>query len=154
MASDRDVEEFAGAVMALVEVIRRGQSRAFNTEHVAVMQLLAGGGALPPSEIAAELEVPRSSVSRRIQELRQDGKVEIEPTAADGRSYLVRLAPAGRAELDALAAKGRGLFATWISGWTDEEISTFTTLARRLTSAPRPAPARERRGAWWKEPGA
>ena len=44
MPSDRDVEEFTGAVMALVEVIRRGQSRAFNTEHVAVMQLLAARG--------------------------------------------------------------------------------------------------------------
>ena len=150
MASDRDVEEFTGAVMALVEVIRRGQSRAFNTEQVAVMQLLAGSDALPPSEIAAALGVPRSSITRRIQELQRTGKAEIEPSDSDGRSYRVRLTRAGRAELDGLEAKGRDLFAAWISDWTSEEIHTFTALARRLTGLPSPAPEPERRGAWWK----
>ena len=152
MPSDCDVEEFTGAVMALVEVIRRGQSRAFSTEHVAVMQLLAGSDALPPSEIAAALGVPRSSITRRIQELQRTGKAEIEPSISDGRSYRVRLTPAGRAELDALEAKGRELFATWIRDWNSDEIRTFAALARRLTGLPRPAPARERHGAWWKAP--
>jgi hypothetical protein len=53
--------------MALAEVTRRGQSRAFSAELVAVMQLLAGSDALLPSEIAAALDVPRSSITRRIQ---------------------------------------------------------------------------------------
>lgn len=150
VASDRDIDEFTGAVMALVEVIRRGQSRAFNTEQVAVMQLLAGSDALPPSEIAAALGVPRSSITRRIQELQRTAKAEIEPSVSDGRSYRVRLTRAGRAELDALEAKGRDLFATWISGWTSEEIHTFTALTRRLTGLPSPAPEPGRRGAWWK----
>jgi DNA-binding MarR family transcriptional regulator len=153
VASDRDVEEFTGAVMALVEVIRRGQSRAFSTELVAVMQLLAGRDALLPSEIAAELGVPRSSITRRIQELQRTGRVEIEPSVSDGRSYRVRLTLTGRAELDALAAKGYEQFATWISDWSSEEIRTFTALARRLTGLPRTAPAQERQGAWWKAPG-
>jgi len=153
VASDRDIEEFTGAVMALVEVIRRGQSRAFNTEQVAVMQLLAGSDALPPSEIAAALGVPRSSITRRIQELQRTGKAEIEPSVSDGRSYRVRLTRTGRAELDTLAAKGRDLFAAWISDWTSEEIHTFTALARRLTGLPSPAPEPERRGAWWKAAG-
>ena len=153
VASDRDIEEFTGAVMALVEVIRRGQSRAFNTEQVAVMQLLTASDALLPSEIAATLGVPRSSITRRIQELQRTGKVEIEPSVSDGRSYRVRLTRAGRAELDALEAKGRDLFAAWISDWTSEEVRTFTALARRLTCLPRPAPTRERPGAWWKASG-
>jgi DNA-binding MarR family transcriptional regulator len=153
MHSRRDVEAFTGAVMALVEVIRRGQARAFNTEQVAVMQLLAGSDAMVPSEIAAALDVPRSSVTRRIQELQRAGKVEIEPSASDGRSYRVRLTGAGRAELDALAAKGRELFATWISDWSTEEIRSFTHLARRLTDVPRAAPVQERQRAWWKDSG-
>ena len=153
MASDSEVEEFTAAVMALVEVIRRGQARAVNPEIVAVMQLLASAGALLPSEIAATLGVPRSSVTRRVQELQRAGKIEIEPDPSDGRSYRIRLAQAGRAELDALAAKGRELFAVWISDWSSEEIRTFSALARRLTGLPATAPARERQGAWWKDPG-
>jgi len=153
MPSDSEVEEFTGAVMALVEVIRRGQARAFNPEVVAVMQLLDSAGSLLPSEIAATLGVPRSSVTRRIQELQSARKIAIEPDPSDGRSYRVSLTQAGRAELDALAAKGHELFATWISGWSSEEIRTFSALARRLTGFSATAPARERHGAWWKDPG-
>jgi DNA-binding MarR family transcriptional regulator len=153
MASDSEVAEFTGAVMALVEVIRRGQARAINPEIVAVMQLLDSSGALLPSEIAATLGIPRSSVTRRIQELQRAGKIEIQPDPSDGRSYRISLTQAGRAELDALAAKGRALFATWISGWSTEEISTFSALARRLTGFSSTAPARERQGAWWKDHG-
>lgn len=84
-----DVEEFAGAVMALVNLIRRGQAKAFDTELVAVMQLLGDGRALLPSEIADVLGSPRSSVTRRIQALEGTGKIEIRPDPDDGRSYRV-----------------------------------------------------------------
>jgi DNA-binding MarR family transcriptional regulator len=152
MASDSEVAEFTAAVMALAEVIRRGQARAINPEIVAVMQLLDSSGALLPSEIAATLGIPRSSVTRRIQELQRAGKIDIEPDPSDGRSYRISLTQHGRAELDALAAKGGELFAAWISGWSSEEIRTFSALARRLTGRPATAPTRERQGAWWKEP--
>lgn len=54
-----DIEEFSGAVMALVNLIRRGQARAFDTELVAVMQLLADGRASPRAR-SPRLSAPRA----------------------------------------------------------------------------------------------
>ena len=137
--------------MVLVDVIQKGLSRAFNTELVAVMRLLANGESRSPSQIAAALAVPRSSVTGRIQELQHAGQIEIEPDPADGRSYRVRLTLAGQTEIDALILQGRQVFAGWVSDWTSEEIRTFSALARRLTIAS-PQPSREpaQRTAWWK----
>ncbi len=151
MHEEVDVEELAGAVMALVNLIRRGQARAFDTELVAVMQLLGDGRALPPSEIADALGSPRSSVTRRIQALEVTGKIEIRPDPGDGRSYRVALSAAGQAELDSLASKGLKLFAAWVTDWTPSEVRTFSALARRLTDGAVMPSAPTRGNAWWRE---
>jgi DNA-binding MarR family transcriptional regulator len=151
----RNVQELAGAVMALVQLINRGQARAFDVELAAVMQLLLREGLLTPSEIARELEVPRSSVTGRVKLLRESGKVEIRPDPDDGRSYLAGLTGAGEQEMNRLIDEGLEIFTTWTSDWSDEEIETFTRLTRRLLgqAPPPPAAAHSRRDPWWKQDG-
>lgn len=151
----RNVQELTAAVMALVQLVNRGQARAFDVELVAVMQLLMREGLLSPSEIARQLEVPRSSVTGRVKLLRESGRVEIRPDPDDGRSYLAGLTAAGEQEMNRLIAEGLEIFATWTSGWTDEEIETFTRLTQRLTgqAAPGPSVAQSRRDPWWKQDG-
>jgi DNA-binding MarR family transcriptional regulator len=153
MAKERDITAFAGAVMGLVNVIRRGQGRAFDTELVAIMELLLRRGPLSPGEIAAELNAKPSSVTGRLKSLRESGRVVIHPDAADGRRYTVELSKAGEQEMDRLVEDGLRLFAAWTAGWTDEEVSTFTRLAGRLAGATGPAPTQakpDRRDQWWK----
>jgi DNA-binding MarR family transcriptional regulator len=145
-----DIEAFVGAVTALVTVIRRGQARAFDTELIAVTQLLADGRSRPPSEIADALGAPRSSITRRIQALQRTGRVEIHRDPEDGRSYRVAITPAGRRELRELVARGLDLFARWVSDWTTEEVRAYTALTRRLVPDPEPL-AGPRPTAWWRE---
>ncbi len=137
--------------MALVNLIRRGQARAFGTELVAVMELLGDGRVLAPSEIADALSSPRSSVTRRLQTLEAAEKIEIRPNPGDARSYRVALSPTGQAELDDLVAKGLELFAAWVTDWTPAEVRTFSALARRLTDGVVVPPAPARGNAWWRE---
>jgi DNA-binding MarR family transcriptional regulator len=148
---ETDVQELAAAVMALVQLINRGQARAFDTELVAVMQLLLHEGLLSPSEIARQLEAPRSSVTGRVKLLRESGRVEIHPDPDDGRSYLAGLTGEGEQEMNRLIGEGLEIFTTWTSDWSEEEINTFTRLARRLLGQVPPAPAAApRRDPWWK----
>lgn len=150
----RNVQELAGAVMALVQLINRGQARAFDVELAAVMQLLLREGLLSPSEIARHLGVPRSSVTGRVKLLRESGWVEIHPDPDDGRSYLAGLTGAGEQEMSRLIGEGLEVFAAWTSDWSDEEIEAFTRLARRLTGqAPPPPAAQSRRDPWWRQDG-
>jgi DNA-binding MarR family transcriptional regulator len=149
-----NVEELAGAVMALVQLINRGQARAYDVELVAVMQLLLRAGHLPPSEIARQLEVPRSSVTGRVKILRESGWVEVRPDPDDGRSYLAGLTRAGEQQMSRLTVEGLEIFTAWTSDWSDEEIEAFTRLTRRLTGQappPPPAAAQSRRDPWWRQ---
>jgi len=155
MPRRENVQELAGAVMALVQLVNRGQARAFDVELAAVMQLLLREGLLSPSEIARQLEVPRSSVTGRVKLLRESGRVEIRPDPADGRSYLAGLTGAGEQEMSRLIGEGLEIFTAWTSDWSDEEVEVFTRLARRLTgqAPPAPAAAQPRRDPWWKRDG-
>lgn len=147
----RNVQELAGAVMALVQLVNRGQARAFDVELAAIMQLLREG-LLSPSEIARQLEVPRSSVTGRVKLLRESGWVEIRPDPDDGRSYLAGLTGAGEQEMSRLIGEGLEVFATWTSDWSDDEIETFARLVRRLTGQVPPPPAgQSRRAPWWRQ---
>jgi DNA-binding MarR family transcriptional regulator len=151
---EQSVAELTGAVASLVQLINRGQARAFDVELVAVMQLLLRSGPSSPSEIAAELEVPRSSVTGRIKTLREAGMADIRPIAGDGRSYQVDLSGTGRQEMTRLISEGLEIFTAWTSDWTEEEIGTFTRLARRLVGETWPASSgRARREPWWKDAG-
>jgi DNA-binding MarR family transcriptional regulator len=153
VTEERDISAFAGAVMGLVNVIRRGQGRAFDVELVGIMELLLRRGPLSPGEIAAELNAKPSSVTGRVKSLREAGRVVIRPDPADGRRYTVGLSEAGEQEIDRMVDNGLRLFAAWTAAWTDQEISTFTHLAQRLvgTSGPEPTRAKtDRRDQWWK----
>lgn len=137
--------------MALVQLVNRGQARAFDVELAAIMQLLREG-LLSPSEIARQLEVPRSSVTGRVKLLRESGWVEIRPDPDDGRSYLAGLTGAGEQEMSRLIGEGLEVFATWTSDWSDDEIETFARLVRRLTGQVPPPPAgQSRRAPWWRQ---
>ncbi|WP_203917136.1 MarR family winged helix-turn-helix transcriptional regulator [Rugosimonospora africana] len=150
--SDDDVRALAGAVMTLVNQIRRGQAKAFNPELVAVLEVLARRGDLTPSELADALPAPASSVSRRVKALSEGGWVTVTPDARDRRSYRVVLSPAGRAELDRLIRQGLDVFAELIKDWNERDVREYTALTRRLTSAePPPDPPAARTHPWWKE---
>ncbi|MGH3169522.1 MAG: MarR family winged helix-turn-helix transcriptional regulator [Trebonia sp.] len=150
---ERNVQELAGAVMALVQLVNLGQARAFDVELAAVMQLLLRDGLASPSEIARQLEVPRSSVTGRVRLLRESGWVEIRPDPDDGRSYLAGLTDAGEEEMSRLIDAGLEVFRAWTWDWSDEEMETFTRLARRLTgqAVPPPVGTHSRRDPWWRQ---
>lgn len=153
VTEERDISAFAGAVMGLVNVIRRGQGRAFDAELVSIMELLLRRGPLSPGVIAAELNAKPSSVTGRVKTLRESGRVVIRADPSDGRRYTVGLSETGEQEMDRLVDEGLRLFAEWTAAWTDQELDTFTHLAQRLieTTGSPPIRARtDRRDQWWK----
>lgn len=150
--SDHDaVAELAGAVMGLVNTIRRGQAKAFNPELVVVLELLAGRGPMSPSEIADAIPAPRSSVSRRLRTLAENGWVAVEHDDADGRSYSAVITVEGRAHLRRLVEEGLEVFAAMVKDWTHDEVRAYTAATRRLAAATPPPTASDLRPQpWWR----
>jgi DNA-binding MarR family transcriptional regulator len=89
-------------------------------------------GAMRPSEIAAVLQLDKSTVSRQIDAAAKLGLVERVPDPDDARAVTVRLTDAAQERMDELkdarAERWRAALAEWAPG----DITELTRLLRQL----------------------
>ena len=141
---NRDVEAMVAALftlMASVDRARRGRQAATS---LALLQVIAAGGPIRPSEIAARQHVHQSLVTRQIRELEDAGDVTVAADPSDGRSYLVMLTPGGVDELDRLMRIGLQRFALFVSDWDPEQVRNLAQLLEKLQLSMAAVGARER----------
>ncbi len=102
-----------------------------------LLMLLAGGEALRPSDLAAELLTGASNVSKLLAHLEGLGFVERRADAGDARVVRVHLTDPGRAVADAIIAASDRTIEYMTRDWTEEEIRTYAAQTRRLAAAGR-----------------
>jgi DNA-binding MarR family transcriptional regulator len=90
--------------------------------------MVAHAGRAHPSEIAGELQLDQSQVTRQVRALEETGHVEVTVDPADRRSYFVALSDAGIEEWKRLTEIGVQRFARFVASWTDDEVRTLTKL--------------------------
>jgi DNA-binding MarR family transcriptional regulator len=73
----------------------------------AILALLAGRGELAVNELAANLELDRTTSGKNLRPLARSGLVKIAPSATDRRSRKVRLTAKGRSAYDAALPRWR-----------------------------------------------
>lgn len=99
--------------------------------------VLARLGELAParlSELAHELNVDMSTVSRQVQSLEQKGLVDRRPDPADGRAVQLQLTRKGRATLAKLKAAWQETVADVLIDWSPAEIHRFARLLDRFAA--------------------
>ncbi len=89
-------------------------------------------GALRQSALADLVHADRSTVSRHVTLLVERGLVVRVADESDGRASRLVLTDAGRAQLDKLRAEREAYLRQVTADWSDEELTTFTTLFDRL----------------------
>jgi DNA-binding MarR family transcriptional regulator len=97
-----------------------------------VIAVLARSESMRPGEIARELNLDKSTMSRQTTELERLGLVEREPDPADHRS--VRLGLTADAAARILAERGRVRSATYeqLSAWPLDDLRSLGSLLGRL----------------------
>jgi DNA-binding MarR family transcriptional regulator len=94
-------------------------------------------GALGPvrlSDLAAELGVDVSTVSRQVQALEHKGLVDREPDPDDGRAMLLQLTRKGKAVRSKMQAAWQETIAGVLVNWKPADISEFAVLLDRFAS--------------------
>ncbi len=94
-------------------------------------------GALAPvrlSDLAAELGVDVSTVSRQVQALEQKGLLDREPDPDDGRAMLLQLTRKGKAVRSKMQAAWQETIAGVLINWKPADISEFAVLLDRFAS--------------------
>lgn len=136
-----------GLIDALAEVVRRHRNLTARVSResgvpaaqVAVLASLARLGECRIAEVADDLFVDPSVVSRRLSPLEQQGSIARRQDPADARASLVRLSPTGEAALAEVRRLRRRHLEDVLADWSEGEVAdlshTLGTVARFLDAA-------------------
>lgn len=128
----KDIQEMVVALFTLMGGIQRASKRSPAASRLTVLQVIEAHPGMRPSEIAAELDVNQSTVTRHIQALQTEGQVAVSADPQDGRAYTLRLTESGREELAALTQIGLQRFTSFVADWDADEVRTLTRLLVKL----------------------
>ncbi|MFC7623938.1 MarR family winged helix-turn-helix transcriptional regulator [Microlunatus sp. GCM10028923] len=110
---------------------RQTEELGFSGTPFGIVKLLADGDRRP-GDLATELQIAPSVVSRALVPLERDGQIERRLDPADARSFRLALTDAGRARLAQRRELIQARIERLLEHWPDDDITTLTRLMRRL----------------------
>jgi DNA-binding MarR family transcriptional regulator len=156
-----DVQLLVQALFAVTANLDRARRNIPDAARLAVLQIAAAHAQARPSEIAEELGLHASSISRHVQALQDSGYVRMVVDPDDRRSYFVSVTAAGRKEIRRLTHVGMSRFASFVADWDADDVRTLSRLLRRLKQSqdsvgyPEDARSQQRRpGRAWQQAAA
>ena len=90
-----------------------------------ILMHLAASGPLRGADLSDAFGMDKGGVSRQVQALVDLGLVERQPDPEDRRAILLDATAEGRERLSAVSRHRSDRFDARLSGWTDEELTTF-----------------------------
>jgi DNA-binding MarR family transcriptional regulator len=151
MKPDRkDVFAMAVALMAVVSSVRRASQKG-DAATLSILGLVASRPRVRPSDVAIELGVNQSSVTRQMQKFERLGFLKLVADPIDRRSCHIVLTAAGLSEVRRLSSVGLDRFALFVKDWDSRDVRAFTRyLAQfeRSKSAANSAPPRAYATSW------
>jgi DNA-binding MarR family transcriptional regulator len=126
-----DVQQMVAALVSVNSGMERAR-RQGDASILVTLQVIAVRGQVRPSDIAAELGVHQSTITRQVRTLEAAGQVTVEADPADRRSCFIALTDAGRREIDRLTEIGLSRFALFVADWDAEEVRTLGRLLAKL----------------------
>ena len=153
-ANEDDLETVLFTLNRIGDNLRRVRGKVIDPTKQAILQQAATKGQVRPSEIAAELSVHQSSITRQTRALEDAGTVAVTADPADRRSCLISLTDQGRNEVRDLVKTGIDRFATFVADWSEEDFHTLAVLLTRLEESAAAVKAKERGpgGRRWQNP--
>ncbi|NHC14471.1 MarR family winged helix-turn-helix transcriptional regulator [Motilibacter deserti] len=97
-----------------------------------VLNAVAGSGPARPSDVAAEIALDASTVSRHLQALERLGLVARDRDPSDGRAYRVAVTAAGADAIDSARVARRAVLGSALSPWDAADREQLAGLLARL----------------------
>jgi DNA-binding MarR family transcriptional regulator len=99
------------------------------------LTLVEGSPQIQASDLVERLGLDKSTVSRQLNQLFDDGLLDREGGRPGRRGDPLSLTPKGRRVLTADANRVRTRVTRWLEDWDDREIANFTTFIARFNAA-------------------
>lgn len=127
----------AQAVAAMVDlvdtIVRNRRAAATSAPTTAVLIKLAKLGPSRVGDLAAELHLDQSTVSRHLANLDEAGLIARTADPTDGRAQLAGLTPAGWAQVQQAVASRVHVMEQVLDDWTDADRLALADLLTRFT---------------------
>ena len=149
--SQEDLERLVYPLVRIGGAMRQAQRRQMDPTRLAILQQAAMKGRVRPSDVAAELDVHQSSITRQTRALEDAGSVRLEADPADRRSCFILLTEAGWHEMRELTQLGLDRFADFLQDWSPEDVRTLGELLGRLETTIAAAKPRKAAGRRWQK---
>jgi DNA-binding MarR family transcriptional regulator len=133
-----DQREATLRILASLHAITRTLKRRAQAQHgdslalLTVLSAVAVPGGIRASEVADQLLVDLSSVSRRISTLEAKGLVEKVVDSCDRRASLVALTPSGHELLQSLRENAGDRMSTVLAHWSARDLDQLVRLLTRF----------------------
>lgn len=101
---------------------------------IGVLRMISEAGEARGSDLAEQLGVAASVLSRHVSDLHALGLVERRPDPDDGRAQLITLSVRGREELGVAQARRAAVIAEALAGWAEDEAAQAASLLEKLAS--------------------
>jgi DNA-binding MarR family transcriptional regulator len=128
----------AALVPDLYRVVRRlrriSDSPALDVTTLMLLHRLGAGGAARPSDLAAELGLALSTISRHARALGDLGLVSRDPDPEDGRSLQLSLTQAGADHMTDAFRRREDAVARATTGWDASDVDALRALLARLAT--------------------
>lgn len=134
---NEDLQKLALGTLMLVKEFQYALSQRTDLDRVAfeLLMLVKRRGEIRITSIANELEFNPSSITRRVQALKQSGHIAVVADPTDLRSSLIRLTPAGEEALTQFFDRSVAGLAHMLQDWSKEDIRTVAASISRYAGA-------------------
>jgi DNA-binding MarR family transcriptional regulator len=143
----QQLAELNEALFRVTESYRRGFAQVIDPSRYAVLKTIVTADRIRPIEVAEQLDILPSSVTRHVRALADAGLVSAVGHDTDRRSSVLSPTAAGRAALRQFESVGVAASAQVLSAWTVDDLRTLTGLLGRLADDWQRAGERARRPA-------
>ncbi|HEY5266107.1 MAG TPA: MarR family transcriptional regulator [Acidimicrobiales bacterium] len=119
----------------LMQLLRTSKDLELSVLATELLRVVVEAETIRASDLANTLSVTKTSISRYVNEMLDDGLLVQRSDPSDGRATLLSVSAVGRRALEERQARRGEILNELCGGWPKGDVETLTTLLQRLNDA-------------------
>jgi DNA-binding MarR family transcriptional regulator len=116
----------------LMQQVRATNAPGHSPLEIELLRAIVEAGEIRASDLANRLFVTKTSISRYVNDMLNDGLLIQRRDPSDGRATLLSVSAAGRREFEEREARRSEFLSEICRGWSKGDVEKLTTLLKRL----------------------
>ncbi|HEY5104867.1 MAG TPA: MarR family transcriptional regulator [Acidimicrobiales bacterium] len=119
----------------LMQLLRTSRDPELSVLATELLRVVVEAGTIRASDLANTLSVTKTSISRYVNEMLDDGLLVQRSDPSDGRATLLSVSTTGRRALEERQAKRGAILHELCGEWPKGDVERLTTLLQKLNDA-------------------